>query len=74
MRCEVTGMCFRRSAVNATRRAIRPVVQRRRGGRHPPRVARPARAVNNLADQALVATFAADKAIVDQAAAKMAVV
>jgi type II secretory pathway predicted ATPase ExeA len=32
------------------------------------------RAVNNLAIQALVATFAADKAIVDQAAAKMAVV
>lgn len=32
------------------------------------------RAVNNLALQALVATFAADKAIVDQAAAKMAVV
>jgi hypothetical protein len=30
--------------------------------------------VNNLALQALVATFAADKAIVDQAAAKMAVV
>jgi type II secretory pathway predicted ATPase ExeA len=32
------------------------------------------RAVNNLALQALVATFAADKAIVDQTAAKMAVV
>ena len=32
------------------------------------------RAVNNLALQALVATFAADKAIVDQDAAKMAVV
>ena len=32
------------------------------------------RAVNNLALQALVATFAADKGIVDQAAAKMAVV
>ncbi|MGH9156486.1 MAG: ExeA family protein [Acidimicrobiales bacterium] len=32
------------------------------------------RAVNNLALQSLVATFAADKAIVDQAAAKMAVV
>ena len=32
------------------------------------------RAVNNLAIQALVATFAADKAIVDEAAAKMAVV
>ncbi len=32
------------------------------------------RAVNNLALQALVATFAADKAIVDEAAAKMAVV
>ncbi|MDQ6945740.1 MAG: AAA family ATPase, partial [Actinomycetota bacterium] len=32
------------------------------------------RAVNNLALQALVATFAADKTIVDQAAAKMAVV
>ena len=32
------------------------------------------RAVNNLAIQALVATFAAEKAIVDQAAAKMAVV
>jgi type II secretory pathway predicted ATPase ExeA len=32
------------------------------------------RAVNNLALQALVATFAADKAIVDQASAKMAVV
>ncbi len=32
------------------------------------------RAVNNLCLQALVATFAADKAIVDQAAAKMAVV
>jgi type II secretory pathway predicted ATPase ExeA len=32
------------------------------------------RSVNNLAFQALVATFAADKAIVDQAAAKMAVV
>ena len=32
------------------------------------------RAVNNLALQALVATFAADKAMVDEAAAKMAVV
>jgi type II secretory pathway predicted ATPase ExeA len=32
------------------------------------------RAVNNLALQALVATFAADKAIVDESAAKMAVV
>lgn len=32
------------------------------------------RAVNNIALQALVATFAADKAIVDQTAAKMAVV
>ena len=32
------------------------------------------RAVNNLALQALVATFAADKGMVDQAAAKMAVV
>lgn len=32
------------------------------------------RAVNNLALQSLVATFAADKAIVDQAAPKMAVV
>jgi type II secretory pathway predicted ATPase ExeA len=32
------------------------------------------RAVNNLALQALVATFAADKGIVDEAAAKMAVV
>ncbi len=32
------------------------------------------RAVNNLALQALVATYAADKAIVDQTAAKMAVV
>jgi type II secretory pathway predicted ATPase ExeA len=32
------------------------------------------RAVNNLAIQALVATFAAEKSIVDQAAAKMAVV
>ena len=32
------------------------------------------RAINNLALQALVATFAADKAIVDQGAAKMAVV
>ena len=32
------------------------------------------RVVNNLAVQALVATFAADKSIVDQAAAKMAVV
>jgi type II secretory pathway predicted ATPase ExeA len=32
------------------------------------------RAINNLALQSLVATFAADKAIVDQAAAKMAVV
>jgi type II secretory pathway predicted ATPase ExeA len=32
------------------------------------------RAVNNLALQGLIATFAADKAIVDQAAAKMAVV
>jgi len=32
------------------------------------------RAVNNLALQALVATFAADKSIVDEAAAKMAVV
>lgn len=32
------------------------------------------RAVNNLALQALVATFAADKSIVDESAAKMAVV
>ena len=32
------------------------------------------RAVNNLAIQSLVATFAADKAIVDEKAAKMAVV
>jgi type II secretory pathway predicted ATPase ExeA len=32
------------------------------------------RAVNNLALQGLIATFAADKAIVDQTAAKMAVV
>jgi type II secretory pathway predicted ATPase ExeA len=32
------------------------------------------RAVNNLAIQALVATFAADKSVVDEAAAKMAVV
>lgn len=32
------------------------------------------RAVNNLALQALVATFAANKSIVDEAAAKMAVV
>jgi type II secretory pathway predicted ATPase ExeA len=32
------------------------------------------RAVNNLSLQALVATFAADKSIVDEAAAKMAVV
>jgi len=32
------------------------------------------RAVNNLALQSLIATFAADKGIVDQAAAKMAVV
>lgn len=32
------------------------------------------RAINNLALQALIATFAADKSIVDQAAAKMAVV
>ena len=32
------------------------------------------RAVNNLALQALVAAYAADKAIVDRTAAKMAVV
>ncbi len=32
------------------------------------------RAINNLALQALIATFAADKSMVDQASAKMAVV
>ena len=51
----------------------RAVLRRRRRPRSPDQPRLPPRAVNNLALQALVAAFAADKAIVDESTTRTAI-
>ena len=56
----------------AARRTVRPPVQRRRHHLDPRHQPRPARAVNNLAIQALIAAYASRKAIVNESSARTA--
>ncbi len=57
----------------STRRPLRHPVQRRRHRPDPPTSRGLPRAVNNLAIQALIAAYAARKAIVDESSARAAV-